>query len=65
LYYDRVWWSLNIKSNPYNSVNKYIISWCNNGTCWYWENIQITVEENTWYSFNNWDTPFWIAFPDW
>jgi hypothetical protein len=48
LYYDRVWWSLNIKSNPYNSVNKYIISWCNNGTCWYWENIQITVEENTW-----------------
>jgi hypothetical protein len=65
LYYDRVWWYLNIKSNPYNSVNKYIISWCNNGTCWYWENIQITVEENTWYSFNNWDTPFWITFPDW
>lgn len=64
LYYDRHRWYFYFLIDPFNSA-AITVSGCDNGTCWYWEDVQLTVQEDTWYIFNSWGTPTSITLPEW
>ena len=64
LYYDRHWWYFYFLIDPFNSAN-ITVSGCDNGTCWYGEDVQLTLVEETWYTFNSWGIPQWITLPQW
>ena len=64
LYYYRHWWYFYFLMDQF-SVENITISGCDNGTCWYGEDVQLTVQEATWYTFNSWGIPTSITLPEW
>ena len=64
LYYYRHWWYFHFLIDPFNSA-AITVSGCDNGTCWYWEDVQLTLQEETWYIFNSWGIPTSITLPEW